>query len=186
MMSLTPRIKEKLTWLKQNRSAELIHLFNEAALLGKKIQVNFKSISGTVLIGLSDKVESGNDFNSWRFKTSAKNYSAMYHERWILDKKDVYFLERAYFHLYKNDSETLVEKEYILLHCDASEPIGTPHSEYKQSPHLHIECAEHPIPKAHIALFNGQTEEVLSDLKSFNQAIAHSMSMINSQIISKL
>ncbi|MCW3089815.1 MAG: hypothetical protein JWP81_884 [Ferruginibacter sp.] len=84
---------------------------------------------------------------------------------------DRYFLDKSYFHLYTYNND-LKEFEYILLHCDTSEPNDTPHSIYKKSPHLHIEVAEHPIPKAHFALYNGRVAEVLRNIKAYNIALS--------------
>jgi hypothetical protein len=79
--------------------------------------------------------------------------------------------------------EDLKESEYILLHCDASEPDSSPHSKYKQSPHIHVEVAQQPIPKAHIALYNGRISEVLKSRAAFNSALVDSIGMLNSQIL---
>jgi len=134
-----------------------------------------------LVYGISDGVENGSNFKSWRFKTSANGISANYFEIWNSLESNKYFLERSYLHLFLD--ENFKEIEYIFLHSDASEPDNTEHSTYKQSIHLHVEAARYPIPKAHIALYNGRHIEILSSLSSFNKALKESIIMIKSQII---
>lgn len=43
-----------------------------------------------------------------------------------------------------------------------------------------------PIPRAHIALYNGRTAEVLKDLNNFDKALNETIQMIDSQILSMI
>jgi hypothetical protein len=182
-MTPVPRIIETIDNLQKSRNADLIKIFSTIAYRKKAINVQNFSISGSLIFGISDSRETGQNFRDWRFQTISENIKANYHEVWINQGRNKYFLERSYFHLYTVVEEDLSEGEYILLHCDASEPGTTPHSIYKQSPHIHIEVAEQPIPKAHFALYNGRLAEVLKNRASFNSALLDSITMLNSQIL---
>jgi hypothetical protein len=182
-MSFVPRLIERLERLKENRSENLLKVFGDIAYRGQKISIQFKSVGGAVIFGISDKHEFGVNYTDWRFRINEDNISALYYERWIVHEKDKYFLENAYFHLYTKSKENpLEEKEYILLHCDASDSGSV----YKQSPHLHIKCSTDPMPKAHIALFNGSSDEVLSSLKKFQKAFHDSVMMLNVEVVKRM
>ncbi len=181
-MTPTPRIIEKLDNLRSVRYTVLRDIFSPICKKKNNINVYSPVLGGSFILGISDGKESGSNFREWRFQTINDSIRGCYFEVWINYKKDNYFLERSYLHLYKfNESES--EDEYVLLHCDASEPDNSEHSIYKQSPHLHIEVAPYPLKKAHIALYNGRLKEVLKDLNSFNTALRETIQMINSQII---
>ncbi len=177
-----PRITSNIGSLLSKRSAFLTRLFAQISYKGANINVCTPSSGGSLFIGISDGKESGINYRDWRFQSSVQHIYANYHEVWNNIGKDKYFLVRSYLHLYVIDDD-FSEKEYILLHCDASEPDDTPHSLYKQSPHIHIEVAPHPIPKAHIALFNGRQSEILSDIKSFDNALIECINLIDSQFL---
>jgi len=182
-MTQVARIIESIDNLQKVRRTDLLNIFSTVAERKKNININSHSIGGSLIFGISDGREPGQNFTSWRFQTTSQNITANYHEIWNNFGKGRYFLERSYFHLYTLVEEDFVEDEYILLHCDASEPDDTPHGIYKQSPHLHIEVAKDPICKAHLALYNGRVNEVLKSRSSFNQALKDSVEMLNSQIL---
>lgn len=178
-----PRIVETIDKLQKSRNADLVKIFSTIAYRKRNINVRSFSVSGSLILGISDGLETGQNYRDWRFQTISENIKANYHEVWVNQGRGKYFLDRSYFHLYKVIEEGLTESEYILLHCDASEPMTTPHSVYKQSPHIHVEVAEQPIPKAHFALYNGRLVEVLKNRASFDAALLDSIAMLNSQIL---
>ncbi len=182
-MTATPRIVESIDNLQKLRREDLVKIFSTIAHRQKNISVNNFSVTGNLVFGISDARQTGQNFRDWRFQTISQNITANYHEIWYNLGKGKYFLERSYFHLYTIVEEELKENEYILLHCDASEPDNSPHSLYKQSPHIHVEVAEQPIPKAHIALYNGRLAEVLKSRATYNAALKESIEMLNSQIL---
>jgi len=173
-----PRIKQSIEDISSKRNQELLNIFHSIALKGNKINIKQIPLRGFYTIGISDRIESGNNYPDWRFRLGNSDVSAMYYERWIsLGKGNMYFLERAYFHVYKPKDGS--ETEFFLLHCDASDPN---HLIYKTSPHLHIKCADEPFPKAHIALFNGKLTEVLANRKNFDIALSQSIAMLKEEI----
>jgi hypothetical protein len=181
-MTPTPRIIQSINTLRSGRFTTLRDLFSPISKRGKHINIYPISLGGSFIIGISDGKETGSNFREWRFQTTNENIRGCYFEVWLKYEKENCFLERSYLHLYKT-TEPENENEYVLLHCDASEPDGTEHAIYKQSPHLHIEVAPYPLKKAHIALYNGRIGEVLKNIGSFNDALRESIQMINSQIL---
>jgi len=185
-MTHVPRIIESIENLNKERRGDLLKIFSPIAQRKRNININGHSVAGSFIFGISDGRQTGQDFRNWRFQTIAQNITASYFETWTNSGRGKYFLERSYFHLYTLIEEDLKEAEYILLHCDASEPDNTPHAKYKQSPHIHVEVAEPPIPRAHIALYNGRLPEILKSRTSFNNALYDSIEMLNSQVLQAL
>jgi hypothetical protein len=186
-MTHVPRIKVPISDLNGERLTYLRTLFSGIAKRGNNIVVNQKSIGGhSYILGISDSYETGSDYLEWRFKTTKENYFGLYYERWKPFESDIYFLDRVYFHLTRYDSDSRQEKEYLLLHCDASEPDDTPHSLYKRSPHLHISVAEHPLPHSHIALNINSLPIIYKSLDSLQIAINDAITMIREEVIENL
>lgn len=185
-MTPVPRIIETIDNLQKSRQSDLLNIFSSIAFRKKNIIVSSFSVTGNLIFGISDGRETGQNFREWRFQTISESIKASYHEIWFNHGKGKYFLDRSYFHLYTLKHEDITENEYLLLHCDASEPDNTPHAKYKQSPHIHVEVAQQPIPRAHIALYNGRLTEVLRSRTSFNAALSESIQMLNSQILQAL
>jgi hypothetical protein len=186
-MTHIPRITSSIDTLNSTRGSQIIGLLKCVANRGDKITFNYRSIGGRAfIIAISDSTETGNEFTSWRFKTYVDQYHAMYYEKWIPLQDDVYFLSRAYFHIYKTRQTKLQEEEYILLHCDVSEPDDSHHAKYKQSPHLHIKSAEQPLPHAHFALNNTDLQLTLSSLDNLNNALQNAIEMIDNQVLLEL
>lgn len=183
-MNYVPRITSSIDDLNTSRGSQIVDLLKTVANKGNKIVCNNRSIGGrSFIIAVSDTTETGTDFSTWRFKTYIPQFHAMYYESWIPFEDEIYFLQRAYFHLYKTKQYKLEEEEYILLHCDVSEPDDSNHSKYKQSPHLHIKSAEQPLPHAHIALNNCDLQFTLSSLDNLNNALRKSIEMIDDQVL---
>jgi len=182
-MNDQPRIQVSLDELKKDRVRDINALFKTLAKRQGKIVVNLTSSNNTLVFGVSDNNENGSDFLNWRFKTKTENYSALYYERWIPYEADIYYLDRMYFHIYKTDISERRAVEYICLHCDANEPDDAQHARFKQSPHLHFSTAEQPLPHSHIALNNGNLNQIFSSLASLHQAIKQAVDMIYWQIL---
>lgn len=180
------RIKQSLSELSTGRTKQIEKLFTSIAFNKRTIKVNHVNVSRDYIMGISDVYERGTDYTAWRFRTNLKNYYAMYYEKWIPYEKDIYYLDRAYFHVYRTNSERDTVEEYILLHCDVSEPDEADHAKYKQSPHLHLHSAEHPIPKSHIALNNGNLKEILESIDGMHLALKQAIDMIDDQILKPL
>jgi len=132
-------------------------------------------------------------FNSFRFRTVAPNFYAMYYERWkrtYVGEDEYYYLYQAYLHLYQVD-RVKGEIEFLLLHCDPNEPKTAAHAIYKQSLHLHIESASaawpHDIwPHAHIALNVAYLNHMLTNIQSLTQAMQVAIVMLREEVLELL
>ena len=186
-MPFVPRIQSSINDLNAKRGRQVIDLLKPIANNSSRIQFANRSIGGrSFIIAVSDSVETGNEFKSWRFKTYVPNFHAMYFEAWAPLEEDIYFLERAYFHIYKTKQTRLEEEEYILLHCDVSESDNVDHAKYKQGPHLHISSAEQPLPHSHFALNNCDLEITLSSLENLTLALKKAIEMLDNQVLLEL
>ena len=116
-----------------------------------------------------------------RFKTKNKRFKASYYEIWdkVVGQKNVYCLNRVYFHLYLTDDD----KEYILLHTDPCDNDVT-HGIYKRSPHLHIKHSnDDTIAHAHFALNINDYDKALSSLDEINKCFKNHIDMLSHQIL---
>lgn len=116
-----------------------------------------KIILGTPIFGVE-----------YRFNIYKENFSAEYFELWRTQNAATWYLDRIYLHLYHTDKQFREEKQYFCIHSD---PEDT--NTYKHL-HLHINIANEPIPKSHIALADGnqgliKKKEAL--FTAFNRAI---------------
>lgn len=179
---MIPRIKKDISDLNSYRQSAVMNILKPVTNI-KKLHLRNISTSMNFVVGVSAKPESGTDYTKWRIKTKLSDFEAMYYERWVLLEKNIYFLERMYFHIYEIDSINLESKEYILLHCDSALRDEEPHSIYKQSPHLHLYFAPQPIPHSHIALNNYDLNKVFHSLENLDAAFKQSIQMIEDQIL---
>lgn len=122
------------------------------------------------------------DFTGWRFATKSQGYWAGYYETWssVDGAGNKYELEKAYLTVYREHSE------FLCLHCDPTEVGNQQRVEYKRAPHLHIECAESPIPKAHISVCIGNNAEVLADIDHLTHTFELGIEMIKLEIMDNL
>lgn len=142
------------------------------------------------IIATHDGAPPTGDYRDWRFATILPGFRGMYFERWLRvgsDRKQIWYLERAYLHLYETiDHVTGQEAEYLCLHVDPNLPNDSAHWIYKRGPHLHVSTARHPIPHAHIALNRGHLDDVLRSVESLSQAMALAITMIREEILDSL
>lgn len=182
-MPKPPRIQVPLDLILKSRNRQIISLFSSLARKQGKIVVNTVNIGGDVILAVSDIFETGSDYRDWRFKTKVENFNAMYYERWLPYEKNIYYLDRTYFHLYKIDYVSTSSQEFICLHCDANEPDNAEHALFKQSPHLHFSFADQPIPHSHIALNNGNLSAILTSIETLHRALKLAVDMIYTEIL---
>jgi len=142
------------------------------------------SSNGEIIIGVHDGSLVKSHFTDWRFATTIPGFSANYYEIWSLTdvKQRRFCLEKAYLTIYKDD------QEYICLHCDPNRTNveETEKIIYQKGPHLHIKCADKPIPKAHLALGGVHTEKTISDAESLTNAIKWSIQMIKDEVLDRI
>jgi hypothetical protein len=147
--------------------------------------------------GLTIGVHSGSrpDLNvtDWRFSTVVRGIRAGYHERWIAvdEKRQRFYIERAYLHLYRRRLYELDETEIVALHCDPNEADDDDdallkHAVYKRGPHIHVSAAEQPFPHSHLALNATQVDEVLSSIESLHSAVQSGIVLLRDQVLDLL
>lgn len=171
--------------LQTERIAEIVELVKIIHPKPKSIQAKPISQSGIITFVVSDKPVKSLEKKDYDFQTTSKNFKASYFEVWVKHEKNDYFLSKAYFHLYRTDNEYLKsireDGEYVLLHCDPND--NDEHGDYKRSPHVHIENAEYPINKAHIALNLSNITQILESRLELNKALKSAILMLKEQII---
>jgi hypothetical protein len=155
----------------------------------KKLHIIVKSKGSSIAFIASNVNTNALDLRDYRFSTICSFLNASYYEIWNQITTTEYYLERAYCHLYLNDEAYLKNREdgeYILLHCDPNEDNGSPNAKYKQSPHIHVECAQYPISKVHFALYNGSLNEILKTKEAITVALQEAIIMLKEEVITKL
>lgn len=153
-------------------------------------------------IGTHGGNPSGSQVSDWYFNTIYKGFQAQYYEYWekFEDQgQELWYLERAYFHLCKINRSRGKPDEFILLHCDPSfDPLDETEegseshkkrlkqAPYKQLLHLHLIEANPPFPHAHIALHIGFKDLVLESADSLSIAIQHAIKMLKDEILDEI
>ncbi len=138
------------------------------------------------IIGTHDGSPSQSNYRDWRFSTYVPQIHASYFEFWkktFVDKKEIWYLDRAYLHIYRINLLTRGEEEFLALHCDPNESQEAEHVLYKRGPHLHIKVAQKPIPHAHIALNLGHLKEVLGSVEALSKAMKMGVQMLREEIL---
>ena len=147
---------------------------------------------GSKVIGFFDgKSQPGSNYVDWRFKTTKNNIFAMYHERWVpvdTDRYDSYYLDRAYFHIYKLEDNRYPDslKEFVCLHCDPNESDQEAHAMYKRVPHIHIKAAKEPIPHSHISLGIDFSEQVLESADTLFSSYESAIFLVKDEIFNRI
>lgn len=128
------------------------------------------------------------NIRDWRFSTIARGIRAAYYERWaaVDEKRQHFYIQRAYLHLYRGDRHELAEAEIMALHCDPNEPDDSGllrHAMYKRGPHIHVSAAEHPFPHSHFALNVTELDNVLSSIGSLHAAVRSGVVLLRDQVL---
>lgn len=140
--------------------------------------------NGEIIIGVHEGSLIKSDFTDWRFATTTPGFWANYYEIWSLvnEKRRQFCLEKAYLTIYKDD------REFLCLHCDpnGTEIKAAEKAIYQKGPHLHVKCAEKPIPKAHLALTGVHLDKTLSDAAALTNALKWSIQMIRDEVLDRI
>ena len=147
-----------------------------------------QTVRNEIIIGAVDTTASESNYRSWRFLTTAKDYRGMYFERWIQksQRERVFYLDRAYLHIYRLNRVSGDEKEILCLHCDPNEPENALHARYKRGPHLHLMSSEQPFPHSHIALALHSLEDLLTSMDKLSLGLEKAILMIREQFLDPL
>ena len=140
--------------------------------------------NGKIIIGVHEGSRIKSDFTDWRFATMTRGFWANYYEIWSLvdEKRRQFCLEKAYLTIFKED------REFLCLHCDpnGTEIEAAEKTIYQKGPHLHVKCAEQPIPKAHLALTGVHLDETLADAVTLTKALEWSIQMIRDEVLDRV
>ena len=142
------------------------------------------SRSGQYIIGVHDGSPPQSDFTEWRFATLVHNLQGAYYEIWIRLSDESWYLRQAYLSMHRTDRTSASNTvKFIALHCDPNEPDEASHAIYKKGPHLHIQAADDPIPRAHIALCVGHLNDVLSSVDYLSEAMGLAVRMLREEVL---
>ena len=145
-----------------------------------------RSRTDVFVLGFYEGREPNGDYTKWRFSTVISGFRAMYYERWLskdTNEDEVWYLERAYLHLYRTIIHTRQEEQFLCLHCDPNEPASSPHAKYKQVPHLHIRAYKAaPFDHAHLALSSTPSETV----DVFSAELKWAVQMLRDEVLDRM
>jgi hypothetical protein len=144
-----------------------------------------------VMIGVHSGTRPEFGVTDWRFSTMVQGIRGGYHERWIAadEKRQRFYIERAYLHLYRRRADESDETEILALHCDPNEPADSgvlKHAVYKRGPHIHVTASEQPFPHSHIALNATEIDDVLSSINSLHSAVTAGVVLLRDQVLDVL
>jgi hypothetical protein len=149
------------------------------------------SYRSEVMIGVHSGKRPEFGVTDWRFSTMVRGIRGGYHERWIAvdEKRQRFYIERAYLHLYRRRADESDEIEILALHCDPNEPEDSgvlKHAVYKRGPHIHVTASEQPFPHSHIALNATEIDDVLSSINSLHSAVTAGVVLLRDQVLDLL
>lgn len=128
----------------------------------------------------------GGGFRDWSFRTFAPDLWCRYFELWRpgigIDKWN---LSRAYLTIAKIDRVSRCLEEVICIHCDPLDTSPEPVGSYKRGPHLHVEVADDPLPRAHFPLNFGHLEAVLSSPDDLTRALKQAVAIVVHEVVAR-
>lgn len=161
--------------------------------LAGKIRLVYAVVSyrSVVMIGVHSGARPEFGVADWRFSTMVRGIRGGYHERWIAvdEKRQRFYIERAYLHLYRRRADESDEAEIVAMHCDPNEPDDSGvlrHAVYKRGPHIHVTASEQPFPHSHIALNATELDDVLSSINSLHSAVTAGVVLLRDQVLDVL
>jgi hypothetical protein len=136
-----------------------------------------------LVLGAQDAQDRQADYRTWRFNLRPTGFVGNYFEIWRPVPSNLYSLNRAYLNLYR--LEGLAEVEFLCLHCDPEEPVGTTTAAYKRGPHMHISVAGDPFKHAHIALGHSFLASILKNAVTLTTSLHNALRMIDHEVLAR-
>lgn len=133
---------------------------------------------GTIALAASDSAAGQLDYREASFRTSVDVLRGKYFELWRTLGGTTLVLDRAYFTLERVQQASNSFPEILCLHTDPGDK-----EEYKQGPHLHVTCAEQPIPHCHFPLELGFLHLVLQDCSALTTAMERAIRVIATDVL---
>lgn|ERR1017187_4693453 len=139
---------------------------------------------GGKILAAHDGMPPESDFQGWHCQTFAKSIWCQYYELWKpFDKGRQWYLDRAYFHLYKTNLAERKLEQFLCIHSDPNCTDPPPTNTFKSGPHLHILMAEEPIPRCHFPLNLGHLKSVLSSRLNLTSAFRDAIGVICEDVL---
>ena len=162
------------------RSNRLYKLFSP--LRGDRKRVALQRTNGVsggfLALAASDMASDRLNYREAYFHTSVEALRCRYFELWSTSGGGSLILNRAYFTLVQVDRTAQVFRDILCLHTD---PGGE--NRYKQGPHLHISCAEQPIPHCHFPLDLGCLDIVLENCDALTDAMQRAIQIVATDVL---
>ena len=92
-------------------------------------------------------------------------------------------LVQAYFTVLLPNRQARRLEELLCVHCDPQDESDEPTCWYKRSPHLHVEKAEHPLPKCHFPLCCTSLRTVSDSLHSLTSALHEAVKAVQDEVV---
>ena len=145
-----------------------------------RVALGFASDSpgGTKAIVAADQMLGRLRYREESFRTSVNSLRGRYFELWKVAKGETLELDRAYFTLLRVKNGLSDFKEVLCLHSDPGDE-----EELKKGPHLHVSCAEDPIPHCHFPLDLGSLQSVLKDCESLTTAMERAIGVVARDVL---
>lgn len=153
-----------------------------------RLAYNIVPYRSQLMIGIHSGSRLDSNVADWRFSTIVRGIRAAYHERWIAvdERRQRFYLERAYLHLFRRRAHESEEAQIMALHCDPNEPDDSglmKHATYKRGPHIHVSAAQQPFPHSHLVLNATQIHDVLSSIDSLHSAARSGIVLLRDQVL---
>jgi len=130
---------------------------------------------GCKVIAAHDGAPNNINFTEMYFKTFATDISGQYYELWKpIDQQEKLCLDRAYLNISLVNRSTHKYDKLVSIHCDPYEENNNKSCLYKRGPHLHVQKADHPIPKCHFPLNFSELDNILSSIDNITEALKNS------------
>jgi hypothetical protein len=139
---------------------------------------------GGKVLAAHDAERPDTDFQAWRCRTFVNEIWCQYYELWKpFNNERHWFLDRAYFHLYKANREERKLDQFLCIHSDPNCADPAPLNRFKSGPHLHILNSDAPIPDCHFPLNLGHLEAVLATRLSLTDAFRSAIEVICGDVL---
>ena len=144
---------------------------------------------GCKVIVACDGVSDNKNYRSMYFKTFATNILGQYYEFWKpIDKRGKLCLYRAYLNVVIVNRNTHKYDKLVSIHCDPYEEYNDEENNevsclYKRGPHLHVQKAEHPIPKCHFPLNFTELDNILSSIDNISEALKNAIKIVQDEVL---
>jgi len=176
------------------RVRNIIDMFSHMSIKKLKCDIIPSSKPNIKFFAITDSKYDLTDYSNyreWTFRIRKPKLLCGYNEIWKTNNigrfanNTEWYLDSANFYLHKIEDETST-RNLLMLHSEPNNTANSPAREFKESPHIHIECAEHPFPKGHIPLKYGQLDIILASLEELTKAIEEAVFIVEHEFIDRL